>query len=411
MTDEFSAALRRLMTERGMSLRELARRAHYDPGYLSKVASGRKPVTPKVAAAADAALSAGGELAALARARRRPRGSPDTGRRSVLAGGVLAGGVLAGGMLSIGPEAGDRLAWAARNPPRVDAAAVDVLAGVLAAQRRAEDVLGSAALLKPVTAQLGAVEDLAAEARGPVRPAVVGIAQQWTQFAAWLHQSVRDIPAARALWRQTMELAAEAGDATMTATVLRFRGEMAWLAGKPGPMIGLAEAAQRDRRAAVSQRAFSAALEARGHAMTGDAQAAERKLGEAAELGGQLGAEPAEPWSYWYSPGWLECQRGIALGYLAHIERYRTQAIEAMASAETCDSAAELTAGYVVHRAAIHARGGDPGEACADWVKAAAVARRMDSARLGAMLAGLHADLEARYPDDPRVAELAEALR
>lgn len=50
--------------------------------------------------------------------------------------------------------------------------------------------------------------------------------------------------------------------------------------------------------------------------MTGDEQTTERKLGEAAELGTRLGMRLAEPWSYWYSPGWLECQRGIALGYL-----------------------------------------------------------------------------------------------
>jgi transcriptional regulator with XRE-family HTH domain len=39
---DFAAEVRRLMTERGMSLRGLAKAASYDPSYLSKVLSGQK---------------------------------------------------------------------------------------------------------------------------------------------------------------------------------------------------------------------------------------------------------------------------------------------------------------------------------------------------------------------------------
>jgi hypothetical protein len=169
------------------------------------------------------------------------------------------------------------------------AAAVNSLAVVLAAQRRADDAVGSASVIKAVIAQLSAVEDLVTEACGPVRPVVVDIAQQWAQFAAHLHISVRDFPAARALCRQALELAAEADDATMTATVLRLRGYMAWLTDEPGPAIGLAQAAQRDHRAAASERAYGATLEASGCALTGDTRAAEHKLGEARGLAGPLG--------------------------------------------------------------------------------------------------------------------------
>jgi transcriptional regulator with XRE-family HTH domain len=43
---DFAAVVRRFMQARGVSLRGLARAASYDPSYLSKVLSGRKPVTP-----------------------------------------------------------------------------------------------------------------------------------------------------------------------------------------------------------------------------------------------------------------------------------------------------------------------------------------------------------------------------
>ena len=59
---EFAAEVRRLMTERGMSLRGLAKAANYDPSYLSKVLSGHKPSSPYLAARLDDALGAGGTI-------------------------------------------------------------------------------------------------------------------------------------------------------------------------------------------------------------------------------------------------------------------------------------------------------------------------------------------------------------
>ena len=59
---EFAAEVRRLMAERGMSLRGLAKAANYDPSYLSKVLSGHKPSSPYLAARLDDALGAGGTI-------------------------------------------------------------------------------------------------------------------------------------------------------------------------------------------------------------------------------------------------------------------------------------------------------------------------------------------------------------
>jgi hypothetical protein len=290
---------------------------------------------------------------------------------------------------------------------------VQSLADVLSAQRHAEDTLGSSALLIPVTAQLISVMELAAEARGPVRSATIDLAQQWSQFAAWLHMSVRDFPAARALWRQTLELAGEVGDSTMTATALMYRAEMAWLSGQPGSTIGLAQAAQQVPRAAAGLRAHSALHEARGHAMIGETSAAERSLAEAADLANQPATQ--RPWLYWCTPQLFECRRGVALGYLAHIDRYRDQAIEALtvgyASLGSDVRDSEWTADVLVHRAAVHARGGDVGAACADAMKAAPIARQTDSVSLRTLLTELHTGLAARWPDDTRVTELAGALR
>lgn len=385
----FAEELRTLMAACGVSGNELARRVPCDPALVSRYLSGRQQPSRRMASRFDEVLAADGNLAALAPAR------------------VLSGG--------LDPEVRERLAWAERHPRRIDPAVAESLAALLTAQRLAEDTIGSAALVRPASAQLEVVESFVAEARGAVRPAMVDIAMQWAQFTAWLHTSARDLTGARVLWSQTLELAAEAGDVTMTATVMSSRGYMAWLAGAAGPMIGLAQAAQRDPLVAVSQRAYGASLEARGHAMTGDVAAAERKMGDLVDRAGQLADRPAEqrPWSYWFTPQWFDCQRGITLGYLAHIDRFRAEAVTALTAGYEglgADSRSEWGAGYLVHRAEVHARGSDIGQACADAMQAVPVARQTDSASLRGQLARLCARLAERWPDDSRVAELAAAL-
>jgi hypothetical protein len=83
MTD-FGDQLHRLLAERHLSLREAARQAGYTAGYLSNVASGRKPLTPSLAAGLDRAFGTGGMFTAYAlRAERehlRSQG-PARGRR------------------------------------------------------------------------------------------------------------------------------------------------------------------------------------------------------------------------------------------------------------------------------------------------------------------------------------------
>ena len=61
----FGDTVRALLAERGWSLGELARRSHYNKGYLSKVLNGIKPGSRALAGHLDELLGAGGELAAL----------------------------------------------------------------------------------------------------------------------------------------------------------------------------------------------------------------------------------------------------------------------------------------------------------------------------------------------------------
>lgn len=69
--DVFGESLRRLRTERGLSVRRLAALVNYSPTYLSEVERGIKPATDDIAARCDAQLDAGGSLLAVARTSRQ----------------------------------------------------------------------------------------------------------------------------------------------------------------------------------------------------------------------------------------------------------------------------------------------------------------------------------------------------
>ncbi|MER7107165.1 WD40 repeat domain-containing protein [Streptomyces sp. NPDC000229] len=72
----FSARLRRLRLQRGLSLADLARQTHYSKGYLSKIETGAKRVTIDVARRCDQVLRAEGELLRLVREAPVPHPSP-----------------------------------------------------------------------------------------------------------------------------------------------------------------------------------------------------------------------------------------------------------------------------------------------------------------------------------------------
>lgn len=231
------------------------------------------------------------------------------------------------------PDDEERLVLATRNPGRIDLVVVDSLAAILAAQRRTEDSVGSAPLLKPVRAQLDTIQDLAIETRGPIRPKVVGVAAQWAQFYGWLQANTGDLSAGKAWLDLALGWAAETGDVNLISEVLSFKGHVAWMARQVGPMIGLSAAALRGDGLYPGQYAISAAQEARGHAMAGDPYEMERKLHQADEqaAAARERQEEAPPWLYYHSPGFFDLQRGLAYRYLAyHDPAYNQRAIDTL---------------------------------------------------------------------------------
>jgi transcriptional regulator with XRE-family HTH domain len=383
----FGEEIRRLMAEQRVGLRELARQVHYDPGYLSKIVNDRKAVSGALAQRLDAALDAGGVLAAF-------RAIPDLRGTFVY-------------------DDRERLILAARCPKRLDREVVRSLAEVLAAEHRLACQVDSVHMLKAVTAQLSVVLNLTREARAPLRGEVLGVAGQYAQFAGWLSGHAGRLAVANAWHDRALGWAAESGDADMTAATLNLKAQVAFLGGKVGPMIGLSQAAQRGTDMSADVRALAIQLEARGHALAGDGDNAHRKLDQAASLIGNAVGDPkvGPPWAVYGSiPAYLALQRGLAYLYLDRNARAVEWLSAGLAELPPRVGQSELFAGYRVQLAAAHARARDPEQACSVAAQAVLIARRTGSPRLRAQLDRLLALLSARWPTLPAVADLGEQL-
>jgi tetratricopeptide (TPR) repeat protein len=383
----FGKEIRRLMAEQRLGLRELARQVHYDPGYLSKVVNDRKAVSGILARRLDTALDAGGVLAAF-------RTIPDLRGTFVY-------------------DDGERLILAARCPKRLDREIIRSLSEVLAAEHRLAVQVDSVQMLKAVAAQLNVVLNLSREACAPLRGEVLGIAGQYAQFAGWLNAHAGRLTVANAWHDRALGWAAESGDANMTATALSLKAQVAFLGGKIGPMIGLSLAAQRGTAPNADIRAVAMQLEARGHALTGDGDYAHRKLDEAASLIGNAAGDPkaGPPWVvYGSSPAYLALQRGLAYLYLDRNARAVEWLSAGLTEMPPEAGQSELFAGYRVQLAAAHARARDPEQACSVAAQVVLIARQTGSQRLRAQLDRLLAQLSARWPALPAVADLGELM-
>lgn len=363
---EFGDAVRRLMAERGLSLRALAKAASYDVAYLSRTLNGVQQPSPKLVAVLEQELGS------------RLPSSPANGQ--------------------LDPDDEERLMLAARKPSRTDPRVVASLETMLAGQRRLEDAIGSVPLIEPVTAQLVVVESLVDETRGDIREDVLAVGSQWAQFAGWLNATAGNPEAARDWYDRAAEWAAETGDPDMAATVLSMKGHLAWAAGRVGPMIGLSAAALREHGASPGVRAIAAQQEGRGHALAGEADLADQRLDEAAELTQAAASDPAgqPPWVYFFSQDYLTLQRGLAYRYL----RRHAEAVDLLTAglaARPVETAqAEWMGRYVYQLASAYAAMGELEQATKTLAEARVIARVTSSSSLTAQVDRLAKRLDKR---------------
>jgi hypothetical protein len=362
---DFAGQIRALMEARHLGVRALARLVPCDQALISRLANGKQWPSQEMARRLDEVLEARGQLMTAAA---RP--------------GALT------------PDEEERITLAAAEPRRADEQAAESLAVMLAAARHLEDRVGSAAVAPVAAAQMALSVDLAAEARGRVRPALVSIGAQWAQFRGWLAASMRRPHEAERAFGTALGLATEVADTDMIATVMSMRGFLAWQAGKPGAVIGLSHAAQR-HGASLGVRAIAAQQEARGHAMTGDADMTDRKLDQALALAGEAaGHQSGEPpWVYFYGADYLTMQRGRAYLYL----RRHAAAVDLLTAGLAAIGAdvreSEWAAWYVADLAVAYRALGERAESAKAAAEVARIAAATASPRLAARAATLQRGL------------------
>lgn len=358
---EFGDVARRLMAERGLSLRGLAKKISFDPAYLSRALAGKQRASPDLVAALDGALDADGVLLALL---------PPAADRLWT------------------PDDDERLMAAARRPARVDPKVVDSLAVMLDGQRRLEDAIGATPLVEAVAAQLVVIEGLVVEARGAGRDRMLDVGAQWAQFAGWLHAAAGRPGEARSWYDRAGEWAGEIGDPNMIVTVLSMRGHLAWTMGQVGPMVGLSAAASRQKGTSPGVRAIAAQQEARGHALAGEAGDADRLLDAAAELSLAAGqhADDEPPWVYFHDPDYLALQRGLAYRYLRRYPEAVRQLEAGLAARPAENGRSEWIGRYVYQLAAVYAAMGEREQAAAVLREARQIAEATRSPGLAAQV-------------------------
>lgn len=290
MDGSFGSVLRTLRNARGLSLRGLAQIVNISYSHLCEMENDKFTPHPELVRQLDLGLDAGGKLIA---ASVRPRTVFDV-------------------------DDEQRLRFVTENPRRLDAHAVESFSAVLQAQRRLDDEIGSTPLIDPVKSYMATIEAAIRDARGPVRDQALRVAAQWAQFAGWIHTATGQWADAELWFAKALSWGAEAGDQDMVATVLSYRGHIAWLTGHVAESVGLSQAARRDRSVYTGQQAYDVIQEARGLAVLGEMREAENLLAYAVDLTGSavalLGTAP--PWHYYRSSAMWDVELGRAYLYL-----------------------------------------------------------------------------------------------
>ncbi|GAA3953836.1 hypothetical protein GCM10023085_40460 [Actinomadura viridis] len=292
--------------------------------------------------------------------------------------------------------------------------AVETLAATLAAQRRADDLVGSQAVLPAACDHLAHILRLLQEARGDYTRRLAAVASEASQFAGWLHTATGAHDQAGSLYDQALRLGVQAGDHNLAATALSMRGHLAWTSGDYTEMAELSQAAA-EMATAAGTRTVATQQRGRALALLGERQDALRAIGEAEEVLAKGTGRDDPDGLYFYGTELLAMQLGLILAYLARSPAEYLAAAEAIAGGIAAFPPAlrdsEWVAWYRVQAAAALGMAGEAEEALTGLRKAFGVLSSTGGTKTIADIARVHRSLARRWPRHPDVASFGEALR
>ncbi|MFI0905325.1 helix-turn-helix domain-containing protein [Streptomyces sioyaensis] len=280
MRDDFADLARRALHAAGYSMKAAARETHYDLAFLSRVLNRKQKPSPALARALDELAGTGGTLVESL----KPKSSED-----------------------------ERLSHAASHPSRLDGAAVSALAGALAAQRHADDVVGPGPLIGAAEAQREALLTMLREARGSHRDALCAVVSESVQFAGWLNIEVGQYARADSLLNEAIALADDIAHGSLVAQAYNLKGNIARQRGQHHAVHRNFIAAYVSE-SAKRQRVVNGAQAASALALLGRRGEAERLLSEIEALRDKAADETPPGTAYWLTPEWLS----LPIGHVHH---------------------------------------------------------------------------------------------
>ena len=375
---DFADEVRRLMADRGLSLRGLARAADYDPSHLSKILSGRKPPSPYLAARLDDVLGADGKVREAAAAH-VPR-PPGSGQGST------------------------------RLPRKaVTAADAEAVAETTRAFRDLDNRFGGAHAHKLAAGYLDsgvAVMLRSGSYTEDVGRQLFGAAAQLAHLAAWTAYDIDDRKHAELYFARALELASAAGDHAFAGEVLAARSHRAIHLGSPRRAIELARASRHiaARAGVPALLAEAHELEANGHALLGERQDCTASLAECERAFSRAGQGNTPGWLGYFGRAYLAARFAHTLrdlGDWREAERYALEArdLSGNLARTRAFNTALLATAYVET---------DLEAALSAGSEALAMTAALQSGRAVRYVGDLRRRLRRRYGSQPEVTEFDE---
>ncbi|KAA2261289.1 helix-turn-helix domain-containing protein [Solihabitans fulvus] len=267
----FGVELRRLRVDSGISLGTLAKQLHYSKGYLSKIETGARRPTMKLARQADASLGANGTLAALVSPIDQPTGRPGstieeaapTATNLFHETDVLALGDAMS--LPLGLPAAEAEA-AAEDPGTEQHFREQFERCRDRGQRHAPGFV-----LRELVMELATLLELIKAARQPesrIRLSLLGA--RYAEYAGWMAQEAGQHESARTWTRRSATMAAGASDSRLAAYALVREAELAMYECDAARTVALADKAARHPGADSRIRGLASHRRAQGYALLGD---------------------------------------------------------------------------------------------------------------------------------------------
>ncbi|OKK05276.1 DNA-binding protein [Streptomyces sp. CB02488] len=448
---EWGYQLRELRNARGLSLRELQKRARIDHSHLGRFERAERMPDRAQARVLDDVLGAGGMLfrlwdrigderghvanspvhvaksaVDLALAVTDQAASDDEGISvpcRLADGSVVWVAMDRRALLRTGMGVGAAAAVGAGSPAMAESRVPDLARTARAAAaygstpvehlRRArrhlidgDNLLGPRHSLRTTRDYIDVIKQLRLDAKGSDRRDLMELQTMYAEFLSWLHQDLGNPDAASSWLDRALQWSFTVGDDDLTTYVMARKAQLAGDTHDLVDVVDLAEAAQRKARPRSRLAAVARTYEAYGHALRGDADDSERAIDSVRNALDGIGSDPT-PWGVWLNASYVEVHRAQGLEALGKHD----QAAEGFADAiRLMPDGYHRDRGVYMARQAVSLAGArDPERAATVGMHALTVAADTGSGRITNELARLDTAL-IPWQREPAVSEFRAAF-